>query len=278
MFFLIYTGTMYLAVDMGGTKVLMALFDKDSKLIASRKFATAKNYQQFLSDFQSEFNQLGAHDLRSAGIAVPAMLDRNKGVAVHFGNLDWENVPMLHDFSEIVKCPIILENDAKAGAVFQAENIKDEFSRMLYIAVGTGVGVAYTTNGILDTKHGDDGGKSIIINQADGSKISWDHLASGKAIFERFQKKASEITDPEVWKIIAHNLALGLEQILPIYRPEIIVFGGGVGAHLEHFQPFLLEELSRSLGHELAIPVIRKGVRAEEAVVYGCLELAKRIQ
>lgn len=268
---------MYLAVDMGGTKVLMTLFDDNSEVVASRKFATAKNYQDFLADFKNEFLQLGGHNLTSAGIAVPAMLDREKGVAIHFGNLDWQNVPMLQDFTQIVGCPVVLENDAKAGAVFQAHNIIKEFSKVLYIAVGTGVGVAYTLNGILDTTHGDDGGRSIMINQPDGSVISWDHLASGKAIFERFQKKASEITDPEAWKIIAHNLALGLQQVIPIYRPQVIIFGGGVGAHLEHFQSFLRQELQSSLQDDIEVPVIRKGVRPEEAVVYGCLELAKRL-
>lgn len=260
---------------MGGTKVLMALFKDDGTLMSSHKFPTSHDYSQFLTDFRQEFTSLRAYDLRGAGIAVPAMLDRPNGRAVHFGNLPWENVPLLRDFQAIVSCPVVLENDAKAGAVYQAHNVSNEFKKMLYIAVGTGVGVAYTSNGVLDTAFGDDGGRSIMITQEDGTTISWDHLASGKAIYERFGQKASEITDPESWKVIAHNLALGILQLLPIFDTEVIVFGGGVGAHLEHFEKFLSAEIAQSRP-TMPLPAIRMGIKPEEAVVYGCFELAKQ--
>lgn len=265
---------MYLAVDMGGTKVLMALFDDKGNLIRERKFPTAQVYQQFLNDFQAEFNQLAAPNLKTAGIAIPAMIDRDKGVAIHFGNLDWENVPIRTDLEAIVGCPVVLENDAKVGAIFQAFNVRDEFDNVLYIAVGTGIGVAYTSKGILDTKFGDDGGRSIMIQQ-NGTSISWDHLASGKAIVKQFGQKAADITDEAIWKIIAHNLALGLIQVLTVFKPEIIIFGGGVGAHLDRFGSFLTEELKQA-SPNAPVPVIRTGVKPEEAVVYGAYQLARQ--
>lgn len=261
---------------MGGTKVLMALFDDSGVLVSSHKFPTDPNYAQFLADFKREFQSLNVPDITAAGIAIPGLVDHEKGVAVHFGNLAWVNIPIQADLEQILGCPIALENDAKAGALYQAHFVKDAFSEVLYIAIGTGIGVAYVSSGILDRSHGDDGGSAIMIKQPDGQTISWDHLTSGKAIVATFGKKASELTDPEAWKTIAHNLSLGLVQVLGMYRPQVIVFGGGVGAHLDKYKSYLQEELQRALPNG-STPEILMGDKPEESVLYGCLHLARNL-
>jgi glucokinase len=58
-------------------------------------------------------------------------------------------------------------------------------------------------------------------------------------------------------------------------QPDLIVIGGGVGTHFEKFEKPLLNELKKYENPLAPTPLIRKAVHPEEAVIYGCYELAK---
>ena len=110
-----------------------------------------------------------------------------------------------------------------------------------------------------------------------GKLEPWEDFASGKAIVRHFGKRASEISDEETWHIIAHNIALGLIDLIALMQPDVIVLGGGVSAYYNKFKDFLAADLRSYENPLFKIPVIEEAVRPELAVVYGCYDLAKSV-
>lgn len=269
---------MILCVDVGGSKVLVATFDDDGKLQKSQKFKTPIMYPDFVDELKQNIRDITDGEQPAAcSIAMPGVLDRDNGVALHFGNLPWENVRIRDDLSDTVHCPIYIENDAKSAGLAEADSVKDLYSRVLYITVSTGIGIGLTVDGVIYHSVHDAGGRAIMLEHQ-GKIMAWEEFGSGKALHTRTGKLASDLEDdsPE-WYGIARNVAIGLINLIGAYSPDCIVVGGGVGAHLEKFHEKLHEELElyRSTLVE-SLPQIRKAQHPEEAVVYGGYLLAKQ--
>jgi glucokinase len=267
---------MYLTVDVGGTKVLVATFSEDGKVIKSEKFKTPVMYPDFIEELKKTIkNVTGNKKLTACSIALPGTLDRKNGIAIAFGNLPWENVAIRADLEDVIKCPIYLENDAKMASVAEADAVKELYKRVLYITVSTGIGIGLTENGKIDQSVSDAGGKAIMLEHQ-GKIMAWEEFASGKAIVAQTGKMASEITDERDWYLVARNIAIGLIDLIVLLSPDCIVIGGGVGAHLEKFQEKLFNELELYQSNMVKIPQIIKSNHPEEAVIYGGYLLAKQ--
>ncbi|MBX4201994.1 hypothetical protein KW803_03860, partial [Candidatus Saccharibacteria bacterium] len=106
----------------------------------------------------------------------------------------------------------------------------------------------------------------------DGKSQKWEDFASGRALFEKYGKLASEIEDETIWREFSGLVALGLEELLATVQPAVVVFGGGVGAHFEKFSGFLAEDLNAIKNPMVPIPPLIKAHRPEEAVIYGCYD------
>src|SRR5580698_9529815 len=105
---------MYLGVDIGGTKTLVATLDEHGVITEEQKFLTPDSYDEFLLELRHTINSLKADDFRAGGLGMPVtVFDRDHGRAKSFGNLPWHNVAVQHDVEKITHCPMATENDAK---------------------------------------------------------------------------------------------------------------------------------------------------------------------
>ncbi len=265
---------MYLGVDVGGTKTLLAVFTKDGKLKQSVKFPTPQNYSQFLDALTENIQALGVVDYQSACVALPGLVDREHGIGLRFGNLPWKNVHLVEFLEKYLKAPVLVENDAKLAGLYEATNVKDKHKRILYITISTGIGISLIIDGVIDTSLGDRGGNSFMLQNGKDT-ISWEKLASGKAITQKYGKQASEIDDPEIWKVISRDFAKGLIDVISLLEPDVVIIGGGVGSHFKKFGKFLKAELKKYEVPIMKIPPVLPAKRPEEAVIYGCYELLK---
>lgn len=263
---------MYLAVDIGATKTLLAVFTADGAIKETLKFATPEDYPDLITALSEQVALLKTQVFSSAAIAVPGRLDRVKGLGVAFGNRPWQNVPILKDAKAILQCPVIIENDTKLAALSEALLIKKEFSNVLYVTISTGISAGLIIDGIIDINFADSESGQMMLEHK-GRLATWQSFASGKAIVAEYGKRASEITDPAAWKTIAHNIAIGLIDLIAVVQPHIIIIGGGVGTHFAKFESPLLGELKQYETPLVPIPPIRKAQRPEEAVIYGCYNL-----
>jgi predicted NBD/HSP70 family sugar kinase len=267
---------MYLGIDIGGTKTLVGVLDGHGTIKERQKFATPQDYKQFLTELSQSLDKLIGKDFQAAGVGLPAVtLDRKRGVGLNFGNLPWEKVPVRSDIEKLVRCPVVIENDAKLAGLSEAL-LLSSYQRVLYVTISTGIGFALIVNGIIDTNVGDGGGRTILLEH-EGRTVPWESFASGKAVVERYGKRAEEIHDAKTWQIIAHDIAVGLIEIIAMTEPEVIVIGGGVGHYLPRFARPLLEALKHYESPLLPIPPIRAAARPDEAVLYGCYDLARKV-
>lgn len=268
---------MYLAIDIGGTKTFVALVDDAGKIQQRLRVPTSKNYATFISKLADTVAYLSTNNFTGVGVGAPGRIDRKKGIGIGMGNLPWENVPLYKDIARITRTKkVIIENDAKLAGLAEATAIKDRYSKVLYVTIGTGIGTALIYNQeIVKVMQDAEGGKILL--EHDGKLQEWEDFASGRAIKRIFNKAASEISDEKSWKTIAHNIALGLIDQIAIFQPEVVIIGGGVGVYLDRFKQPLEAELKKYEIPLIPIPPIYEAKRPEDAVVYGCYELAKKV-
>ncbi len=265
----------YAAIDIGGTKTLVAIFDNKGKITEQTKFPTPKQYPEFSKVLSETVAKLSTKDVQAFCVAAPGRIDRKNGVGVTFGNLTWENVPLLSDLETVFNAPGLIENDAKTAGYYEANLLIKKYTKSLYITVSTGIGCGYIIDGIIDPKF-EDMEVGHMLLEHNGNLERWEDFASGRAIVAKFGKKASEITDKQDWYVISRNIAIGLIDVIATLTPEVIIIGGGVGTHLDKFKDQLDERLKIYENPMVIIPPIVQAKRPEEAVVYGCYELAKK--
>ena len=207
-------------------------------------------------------------------MACPA-IDRTNGVALSLGNLSWQNEPIQKDVEALANCPVEVENDAKLAALSEAMLLKQGFSKALYVTVSTGIGYALVADGVIDTSVGDGGGRALLLEH-NGKLTPWEDFASGRAIVERYGQKAVDIDDSSTWESISRDLAQGLIQLISIAEPDVIVIGGGVGSSFDKLAKPLQTALQKYKLPLVKLPTLQGAQRPEEAVIYGCYELAKQ--
>lgn len=272
-----YTERMYLGIDIGGTKTLVAALDQHGVIAASLRFPTPPDYDVFLKALEHALkDELPFDDFRAGAIAVPGEIDRKRGRFKVGGNLHWNNEPVQHDIEKITHCPMLLENDASLAGLSEAMLLKDKHARVLYLTISTGIGGGLIIDQKIDPNMADVEPGQIMLQRGDKA-VKWESFASGKAIFEKYHQKASEIEDPAIWKAIVKDWAIGFIDILAVTQPDVVVLGGGVGHYLPKYHDFLMAELKKYSSPMVPIPPIQKAGRPEEAVVYGCYDLARSV-
>lgn len=266
--------SMYVAVDIGGTKTLVATIDDEANIVEKHRFPTPKDYEPLLHGLRNALGSFKTKEFTGGGIGVPGSIDREKGVSLGSPNVGWGNVPLRDDASEIFGCPFVIENDANMAALSEAM-LHKECETVLYFTVSTGIGTGFIRNQQIDPALlKSEGGHMRLPHN--GKLADWEDFASGRAIVDLFGKKAEEITDEEEWRIIAGNLSLGFFEHIAILQPNLIIVGGAVGTHFEHYGDYLTEELKKFEMPIIPIPSIIEASRPEEAVLFGCYDLAKQ--
>lgn len=271
----VYTKSMYLGIDVGGTKTLVAALDSHGVIKQKAKFPTPTDYTEFLRQLKDTITDFGPQKFTAAAAGIPTNnYDRKRGIAISFGNLPWVVAPVQKDLQKICDCPVYVENDAKLAGLSEAMLLK-QYSKVLYITISTGIGVALIVDGVLDKNIGDPGGSQLMLEHH-GKMQKWESFASGKAIVKRFGKRAEAIHDDKTWHTIAHDITRGLRELLALMQPDVVVFGGSVGLYFERYGKFIEEELRQYETPALPIPELIQAQRPEEAVVFGCYDFIKQ--
>lgn len=259
---------MIIAVDTGGTKTLVASFATDGSMMEITKFPTPQVFEEY-ADLVTGIllENVSKGDVEAIVVAMPGTITDNR--VSRFGNLPWGQIDIVSRISSKVDgIPVLVENDANLGGLGEARTRSESADRCLYVTVSTGIGGGFICNGTIDATLSRSELGSMILSH-DNTFKKWENFASGKAMLEDYGKLASEISDEQDWREIAQNLSAGFLALLPIIRPDVVIFGGGVGAHLEKFGSYLSEYIADSLPEHYQCP-LELAQHPEEAVVYGC--------
>ena len=273
---------MYIGIDFGGTKTLAAAFTDDGQISKKHKFQTDGSYQEYLEKLQQELTEHLGEAFEQAPcvtLAVPTRVDYDTGkvrLGPKMGD-GWGHESIRTDLEQRFSKKVIIENDANVAALGEAlHGAGQGYSRVLYVTLSTGIGTGYVENGGLDQTLLRSEGGQMIVSTPDGTLAHWEDIASGKAFTERYGKMGSEVDNPAIWREYARLLAPGFVNLMALVQPEVIVIGGGMGAHLEKFREFV-EPAIEDLRDERVDPVqLISASIPDEAVIYGCYELARQ--
>jgi predicted NBD/HSP70 family sugar kinase len=265
---------MILAIDIGGTKTLVAAVDETGEIQDENKFATPKNYKEFLKTLGTVLSATN-HHYSGAVVAAPGKVIRPVGDVEAFGNLSWKNVQLARDVKKLVGCPVVVENDANLAGLAEAHSLDLMPHRVLYVTISTGIGTGIITNGVIDPDFADSEG-GVMLFEHNNKLVSWEDFASGRAIVKKYGKKASEINDPKVWDEIAEWFAVGIVNLTSVLDPDVIIIGGGVGTHFKKYEQPLRKYIEKLTPPVVSIVPIFEAKQPEQAVINGCVIYAKQ--
>lgn len=140
---------LWVGVDLGGTKMLAAVYDSNFELVGQKRKST-KGYEGCESGIERVYSLIrraledaDASDNRIAaiGFAAPGPLDLEDGIVLETPNLGWQNLPVCQLLEAEFGWPVVLLNDVDAGVygeyVFGAAR---GARRIIGFFPGTGIG------------------------------------------------------------------------------------------------------------------------------------------
>ena len=145
-----------LGIDLGGTKVAFALFDREGNIRAkeilpldNRKGHEVGKLITVTTALKIAFAANEGDAVEAVGISAPGLSRREKGTVWAPNIPGWEDYPLLREVSTVTgEIPVIIESDRScyiSGEIWKgaAHGCRDA----IYLAVGTGIGAGITVNG-----------------------------------------------------------------------------------------------------------------------------------
>jgi glucokinase len=113
----------WVGFDLGGTKMLAAVFDSDFRLRARQRKKTKghegaeSGLQRVVQAIRAASEEAGVEPSRLGGVGIgcAGALNLNKGEIHESPNLGWRDVPVRKFLQRELKCPVIVVNDVDAG-------------------------------------------------------------------------------------------------------------------------------------------------------------------
>ncbi len=284
--------SMYLGVDIGGTSVKLGVIDGFNNIVYKDSLPTHKdkpakaiidNVAKVCSDIIARF------PVSAVGVGTPGIIDFEKNT-VSATNLPFDNAPIVDWMKETIKLPIYINNDANCAALGEAvagegADVRD----MFMVTLGTGIGGGI----IIDKKiymgaKGDAGEIGHMCIEANGipcscgSRGCWEKYASVSALIEQTEAAAQKEPDSILAKVVEKNcvvdgktifeakiqgcpvaervfdqyidyLAIGIRNIINIFRPGIVVIAGGIS----EAGNMILEPLVKKVNSSVPIRISR---------------------
>ena len=226
-------------------------------------------------------SELDYKKIYSIAGCIAGPLDKTKSFLEEAPNLsDWKNRPLKIELQHSFGTDVLLENDAVLAGIGEAVYGAGKGCNITaYITIGTGVGGARIVNSKLDSNSlGFEPGHQIIVPDGSpcscGGKGHLEAYISGSSLEGTFNQDAADIQDPDIWSVVTRYLAIGLNNTLVYWSPDVIVLGGAVSKSIP------LDKLQTELRSLVTIfnslPEVKKAILADKAGLYGALEYLKQ--
>lgn len=134
-------------LDIGGTKIAVALADTDGNVISHTRFDTIvelgphRILERALEEIERMREDTGTR-LVALGVGCGGPLDRGRGLILSPPNLpDWDEFPIIEIIEKRLGIPAFLDNDANAAALGEFNyGAGRGMHNIVYITISTGIG------------------------------------------------------------------------------------------------------------------------------------------
>lgn len=211
-------------------------------------------------------NSLSINDIFGVGMGCPGMINTEKGTVDCWENLDWVDVPLVSMIKEKLNTNVKLSNDANLAIL--GESIWGSakgYKNVVMLTLGTGVGGGVIIDGKLfegcEGKGTELGHMTLVKDGVYcncGRKGCLEVYASATALMNQTKDAMLKDTNSLMWKLADNDLnkvngkipfeaskqgdktaisvvdkyveylSDGIMSFLNIFRPEIVLIGGGV--------------------------------------------------
>lgn len=302
-----------LSLDLGGTKLAIAVFTEDGQLLREENFTLEKNHG---SDIGSIITQQVEKFLKiepsigAIGICVPGIFYQESG-NVWAPNLPgWENYPLLRQIQNVTNgLPVKIDSDRACYILGEKwKGAAQGCSHAVFVAVGTGIGAGILVDGkVLRGAHDSAGAIGWMALQKEFNPYykqfgCFESEASGEGIalqaklaletvanYSGTLRETKTITaahifdayengDPVATQVLQNCIVLwgmAIANLVSIFNPEKIILGGGVFGPAQKFIPAIKEEAGK-----WAQPIAMKQVSIAHSVLghhaglYGAASIA----
>lgn len=274
---------MYLVFDIGGTNMRIGVSADGETISQSKVISTPKDFEQGIQTLKQIADVLsGEQKIASLAGGVAGPLDKEKTMLLASPHISgWIKKPLKVELEKIFNASVLLENDTALGGLGEATKGAGVGKNIVaYLAVGTGVGGVRVVNGKIDTNSlGFEPGHQIVVIDGSpcncGGRGHLESYISGSGIERIYGKKAAEIKDIQTWDKIARHLAIGLNNTIVHWSPDMVVLGGAVSASipLTKVQVYLHQALTIFP----TLPPIVKAQLEDSAGLFGALQILKHV-
>lgn len=295
-----------IGIDIGGTTTKIGLVDIHQKLIASTVMDTnaKRPAEEVIGEIATrtldllEDQGIAMDQCIGAGIGVPGTIDSKRGSVKYSNNIQWENVELTKIMGAYLPIPIRIANDADCAALGEAvAGAGKECQDVIMLTLGTGVGGGIILDGKIYEGKGLGGselGHMVIVENGEactcGRKGCLEAYASATALMREAKRATGEdlkpkeifegarAGDPKLQQLVQNyigKLGTGIVNIVNIFRPQLVILGGGISAQEEDLLPPLREMMKTGCfgGEKGELPEIERAALGNEAGMIGAASL-----
>jgi glucokinase len=296
-----------LAIDVGGTKIAMAVADQTGRMLARAELSTGSvgGARQVIARLADAGHALLARrSVSPAGLTLVSavspglVLEDRVLFAPH--NEGWESVALAKELRLAFGVErAVVGNDVKAAALAEARRGRlAGVGTGIYLNLGTGLGVAVVVDGrVLHGAHGAAGEIGYELTGRPGDRpfseggAPLEDLVGGSSLARRVSELTGRPlsteeaftlarTDVAVSDLLADAISLLARHVANLavaLDPEVIAVGGGMAANEASILPVLRAELARTVPYppEVVLAHFRRDAALVGAVLAGLEELRK---
>jgi fructokinase len=235
---------MRLGVDVGGTKIAVAVLDANGgERLRRRVFYPRREYDAALA-LLLEAIKAAEHDAGEPcriGVGMPGLIDRETGLVENAYNTPFNKSSLKKDLESALGREVRFANDANCFALSEAIDGAARGARVVFGAIlGTGVGGGIVVDGrMLEGRHG-------IAGEWGHTPLAWmtqeeypgprcncgrlgciEQFLSGPAK----NRERDAIGEESAMARYEDRLARAFSTVINILDPDVIVVGGGLSKH-----------------------------------------------
>jgi glucokinase len=279
-----------LAIDIGGTKFSMAVFDDDLPIVReTRETDRASGRDWMLNQITTigrKWQRTMVIDRCGIGFGGPVRYDLQRvALSTHVGG--WQDFSLPAYITHTLCIPAIMDNDANVGALGEyTYGAGVGMDKLFYMTLSTGIGGGLLIDGDIyrgaDYYAGEIGHLTIRPNGHEclcGARGCFERHCCGLWLERDNGKPVQQLMEDQAFveKYVV-DVALGLKSCIMLLNPERIVIGGGISKAGDALFHPLREELRRQVTpwSRARIDVVPAAL-GDDSVLFGAIALANQL-